>query len=193
MASTTGGSDTSILTVDTNSGSVARRKMYQVASSRPPTSTEGYPEGFVWYRDTDDAPAPDGSKVPIGGIIMWSGAINNIPFGYRLCDGGGGTPDLRGRFIVGAGPSYVVGDTGGANQVGLGVNNLPPHDHGIGLNRDYATSEYSAGSVLVTQLYFTANNVPGTFANGRSWQTGSGVAHENRPPYYALAYIMRIA
>ena len=49
-----------------------------------------------------------------GGIIMWSGAIVNIPSGYVLCNGSNGTPDLRDKFIVGSGTTYAVGGTGGS-------------------------------------------------------------------------------
>jgi hypothetical protein len=55
-------------------------------------------------------------KVPIGGIIMWSGTIETIPSNYHLCDGGEGTPDLMdwdARLPVGAGDTYAVGDVGG--------------------------------------------------------------------------------
>lgn len=51
--------------------------------------------------------------VPIGGIIMWSGTIANVPAGYKLCDGNDGTPDLRDKFIIGAGNNYAVADTVG--------------------------------------------------------------------------------
>ena len=51
--------------------------------------------------------------VPIGGIIMWSGTIANVPAGYKLCDGTSGTPDLRDKFIIGAGNNYAVADTVG--------------------------------------------------------------------------------
>jgi len=51
-------------------------------------------------------------------------------FGYALCDGTvGGVPDLRDKFIVGAGDTYNVGVTGGAASVELTINNLPPHKH----------------------------------------------------------------
>lgn len=52
--------------------------------------------------------------IPIGGIIMWSGAQNAIPQYWQLCDGTNGAPDLRDRFIVGAGNNYTVGATGGS-------------------------------------------------------------------------------
>jgi hypothetical protein len=54
---------------------------------------------------------------PIGGIIIWSGSIAAIPATWQLCNGTNGTPDLRDRFIVGAGTTYAVGATGGANTV----------------------------------------------------------------------------
>ena len=49
-----------------------------------------------------------------GGIILWSGAVIDIPTGYQLCDGTNGTPDLRGQFVIGAGGAYAVAANGGA-------------------------------------------------------------------------------
>lgn len=69
--------------------------------------------------------------VPIGGILMWSGLVANIPSGYALCDGTDGTPDLRGKFIIGAGGSYSPADTGGAATKTLEVANLPAHTHTV--------------------------------------------------------------
>ena len=71
-----------------------------------------------------------------GMIIMWSGVANHIPSGWALCDGSNKTPDLRNRFIIGAGSSYVVGQTGGATaqSVTLTTNNLPSHNHTITIN-----------------------------------------------------------
>lgn len=67
--------------------------------------------------------------VPVGGILMWSGLVANIPSGYKLCDGTNGTPDLRGKFIIGAGGSYSPSATGGAATVTLVEGNLPAHTH----------------------------------------------------------------
>ena len=69
------------------------------------------------------------SIIPAGVILMWSGSIASIPAGWALCNGSGGTPDLRDRFIVGAGSSYAVGATGGANTVTLDVSQIPSHNH----------------------------------------------------------------
>ena len=67
--------------------------------------------------------------VPVGGILMWSGIVATIPSGYALCDGSNGTPDLRGKFIIGAGGSYSPAATGGAATVTLVEANLPAHTH----------------------------------------------------------------
>jgi hypothetical protein len=54
---------------------------------------------------------------PIGGIMYWSGSSGSIPAGYAVCDGTGGTPDLRDRFVPCAGGAYAVGETGGSDTV----------------------------------------------------------------------------
>ncbi len=64
-----------------------------------------------------------------GVIVKWSGSIANIPAGWALCNGANGTPDLRNRFIVGAGGAYGVGDTGGADSVTLTAAQMPTHNH----------------------------------------------------------------
>jgi microcystin-dependent protein len=66
-----------------------------------------------------------------GIISLWSGSIASIPAGWHLCDGTAGTPNLRDKFIVGAGSAYAVGATGGAATYSLTVNQLPAHGHGV--------------------------------------------------------------
>ena len=70
--------------------------------------------------------------IPIGGVILWSGASTEIPDGWALCDGaisnGHATPDLRDRFVVGAGGEYSVSATGGQDTVTLTVAQMPAHD-----------------------------------------------------------------
>jgi hypothetical protein len=71
----------------------------------------------------------DGYVVPKGVIVMWSGPVNEIPRGWQLCDGTNGTPNLKDRFIVGAGHSYSPGNTGGEDHVTLNTNQIPAHSH----------------------------------------------------------------
>jgi microcystin-dependent protein len=177
---------------------------------------------------------------PSGGIIMWSGAVNDIPVGWALRDGSNGTPDLRDRFIVGAGGSYNVGDTGGMKEVTLTTSQLPAHKHAISSSSSGGHSHTGITSLdqiedqnvigrihAVTGKHYNAyNETVEAELEGYSWagiisinpdpintnhshtfttsydgshshditisSTGDGQAHENRPPYYALAYIMKL-
>jgi len=70
-----------------------------------------------------------GYSIPAGLIAKWSGSVLNIPAGWALCNGTNGTPDLRNRFVVGAGSTYSVGATGGADSVTLTAAQMPTHNH----------------------------------------------------------------
>jgi microcystin-dependent protein len=71
------------------------------------------------------------SIIPAGVILMWSGSVASIPSGWLLCNGASGTPDLRDRFVIGAGSTYAVGATGGATTATLIEANLPSHTHSL--------------------------------------------------------------
>jgi microcystin-dependent protein len=147
-------------------------------------------------------------KVPSGGIIMWSGAIGAIPSGWYLCDGDNGTPNLKDRFIVGAGNNYAVGATGGADSVTLDGTQIPSHTHTFsgttstdgdhshgytyyqGPYNGECCGGYTVANYPQSGTTSTAGNHNHTFS-GTTAATGGGSAHENRPPYYALAYIMK--
>ena len=94
------------------------------------------------------------TEVPGGIICMWSGQVNNIPGGWALCDGQNGTPDLRDRFILGAGRKYGVGVTGGEERHTLVVNEMPSHIHGV--------SGYTSSSGLHTHTNTLSTNKAGT-------------------------------
>ena len=124
--------------------------------------------------------------IPSGVIVMWSGAANDIPDGWVLCDGKNKTPDLRNRFIVGAGGSYNVKDTGGADSVTLTIAQMPSHSHTIN-----AKASDLAASWKDNSYFFDFSQ---HYNNPRSTTTeaaGGGQAHENRPPYFALCFIMK--
>lgn len=72
------------------------------------------------------------SSVPQGSIIPWYGSPGNIPNGFALCDGKNGTPDLRNRFIVGAGDTYKLSDIGGEDAVKLEPSQTSSHYHTFG-------------------------------------------------------------
>ena len=143
--------------------------------------------------------APNGvskSGIPSGCILMWFGSTATIPNGWHLCDGSNGTPDLRNRFIVGAGSSYSPGNTGGSDSVSLSTSQMPSHTHSGGsisftIPTVIAGDETTDGC-LYTQAapnYRTPIEGSGSISIGYS---GSGSSHENRPPYYALCFIMKL-
>ena len=123
-----------------------------------------------------------------GMIIMWNSTVASIPTGFVLCDGSNGTPDLRGRFVVGHHPTnndYDINDTGGSESVTLTVNQMPSHKHDTSVDNtklfpsNGQTSINFGGAGGYPATTFTMSN------------TGGGQSHENRPPYYALCYIMK--
>ena len=120
-----------------------------------------------------------------GMIILWSGAADAIPTGFVLCDGNNSTPNLSGRFVVGYDASnsdYDVNDTGGSESVTLTVNQIPAHTHNINLA---VRAFYQEPRNFGVGTDGSANNSEDTGS------TGGGQSHENRPPFYALCYIMK--
>lgn len=109
--------------------------------------------------------------MPTGGIIMWSGASSAIPSGWVLCDGNNSTPDLRGKFVIGAGGAYAVGATGGNASVTLSVANLPSHTH--------SASSTFTGSALAGHSHSITITDPGhnhsykTYGLGNNGLTGN--------------------
>jgi len=122
-----------------------------------------------------------GNGVPKGGVIMWSGAANQIPFGWVLCDGTNGTPDLRDKFVLGAGNTYAVAATGGEAMHTLTINEIPPHTHSV-----YISAGTSGVGVPLLTKSTSLTNTEETLP------TGGGQPHNNMPPYYALAFIMKL-
>jgi hypothetical protein len=88
--------------------------------------TVGNGKSTIVVCDGVDVSEAAGGTVPSGAIMMWSGSIASIPAGWYLCDGTNGTPNLRDRFIVGAGSTYAVNATGGSADA-----TLPSHTHGV--------------------------------------------------------------
>lgn len=156
------------------------------------------------------------ASVPAGVIVMWSGATNAIPAGWALCDGQNNTPNLQGRFVVGydGNGNYDVGDTGGSDQQTLTTSHLPAHNHtirGTDTNDNVSGGWVAAnagGSYLSPSNNFTYSQPRPKVdlaQNGASRNTdtpsrdvyitessGSGSGFDNRPAYYALAYIMKL-
>lgn len=126
------------------------------------------------------------------------------PEGWAICDGANNTPNLKGRFIIGYGAGYNVGNTGGASHVALNYKHNPSHKHGGGHNdhshnytvyynhdnnnrfgkNDKASSKFGHRYEIWQDTTNSGNHIHST--------NGSGQAHENRPPYYTLVYIIKL-
>lgn len=158
----------------------------------------------------------DGIACPVGTVVAFSGSAS-IPANWRICDGGGGTPDLRGRFILGASGAHPAGQVSDMSEtVTLSIANMPSHNHGGGttLNGDHTHNaaagdpfqpgpppgpEISSWGVEASYKQTTATSAPwgNTSVSGNHTHgipaEGSGVAFSKMPPFYALVYIMRVA
>jgi len=138
-----------------------------------------------------------------GMIILWYGNTGNIPGGWVLCDGNNSTPDLRDRFVIGAGSAdHTPGSTGGSNSITLSEANLPSHRHFVVSNdlggQNRTNSNVSANNQVrkgtgAGNLYESYNlaSTGGSASAGRSSAVGSGTAIDNKPAYHALCYIMK--
>lgn len=131
--------------------------------------------------------------MPSGGIIMWSGSIASIPTGWLLCDGSSGTPDLRTRFVIGAGSTYGVGGTGGsADSIVVSHTHAitdAGHEHTIPITGPdvFAGGPYNYNANYGLGTTDTSTETTGITIN----TTGVSGTNANLPPYYALAFIMK--
>ena len=147
-----------------------------------------------------------------GMILLWSGAQNAIPTGFVLCIGSNSTPDLRDRFVVGAGNSYAVGATGGATTATDTVNISGSDTVNVSVSGSGTTSD-EFGNFTSTNVYgyygtatqyrnlhnnygsVTTHDHPFSFSgSGSDTVSISGsdtVSIDTRSPYYALCYIMK--
>lgn len=128
-------------------------------------------------------------QMPVGGIIMWSGTESDIPSGWALCNGQNGTPDLRDRFIIGAGYTHQAGATGGNASVQLTKNELPSHSHTFSNGQAASAGSHTHGNTFYIEIAgehshsYTApakgsgGSGSGDMTSSRDATTGSSGAH----------------
>ena len=156
------------------------------------------------------------SKLNRGLVLLWAGEKNRVPNGFTICDGTKGTPDLRNYFLVGAGGNYKAAETGGKEKVQLTIPSMASHTHSgtgttsIAGNHSHRVMEYMGmpginGSWNNSHLYSLvsgqsnwwtglagqhSHSISGTVTGISS--VGKNAAHENRPLYYGIYYIMKV-
>ncbi len=183
--------------------------------STPPLSSEAIQNIAKVYADTNNTAtfnnvtitgdltvANKFNIIPRGTIVAFNSAT--APAGWAICDGTNGTPDLRGRFILGTGKvtganlnntyngfgeksyereyNFFLAETGGSNKHTLTVNEIPEHTHSSRITQwGGGDADYPTGGNWGKNLGWT----PTTKAGGSQ-------PHNNVPPYYALTYIMKL-
>lgn len=141
-----------------------------------------------------------------GMIMMWSGTIATIPSGWALCNGSNGTPDLRNRFVIGAhsddagvAKTTVTGSstTTGGSKDAIVVSHThtatvtdPGHTHGL----PFSGQAYGQPNIsgVMTQISSSSTNSATTGITVSNSTEGSSGTNANLPPYYALAFIMKL-
>jgi len=213
------GSTTSLASYTTINGNIANTNPIVLdASGRTPTDvwlTYGFFYKFVVQTSaavtigTYDniygivgVQASVGTTIPTGVISLWYGAIGSVPTGWYLCDGSNGTPDLRDKFVVGAGSTYSVNATGGsADSVVVSHTHTatstvtdPGHFHDIGASQQVpfgtggVNNPAKPGSTNSAQSSTKTTGITVATTNTSAGVSGTNA---NLPPYYALAYIMK--
>jgi len=152
------------------------------------------------------------NAVPSGAIMLWSGAADAIPAEYVLCDGTNSTPDLRNRFVVGAGDTYAVGATGGSADA-----IVVDHTH----TGTTSTKSLTGTATYISETWAAYGSATGIFSKSGGYNqygtpdspdisasgrlsinashnhtlnvdsAGVSGTNANLPPYYALCYIMK--
>jgi hypothetical protein len=233
------GSTTPLTTYTDSSGLIANTNPIILGTDGRPPSTIWLEEGFFYkfvlstasdvviqtydnlYGFIAAVPPVAPSAVPAGCILLWSGSIGSIPAGWQLCNGTNGTPDLRDKFIVGAGSTYAVDATGGsANAIVVSHTHTatsttsitdPGHAHRVladgsragspgGFVTMFDTFQNTAALVVGGATTGSATSSAGSEANTTgitaststtNSSTGSSGTNANLPPYYALCYIQK--
>ena len=213
------GSTTPLATYTDSSGLIANTNPIILGTDGRPPSTIWLEDGFFYkfvlstasdvviqtydnlYGIIGTAPSPP-TPLPAGTIVLWSGSIGSIPAGWVLCNGNNGTPDLRNRFVVGAGSTYSVDASGGSadaivvshthTATSTSVVTDPGHNHDFNIlntiangNNPYTATGSQVGTGTVT-TETTGITVATTIASA-----GTSGTNANLPPYYALCYIMK--
>ena len=203
----TGGSSSEFLKADGSIDSTSYLSSYTIPNSG--VTAGSYTNSNITVgadgRVTAAASGSAATNIPLGGIIMWYGSTGTIPSGWSLCDGttvnGYATPNLRDRFVIGAGNSYAVNATGGSttdtvNISGSDTVNISASDN-VTISGTTGTVQQTGGSAY-TSMYSQANHTHSFSGSATVNITASDTVNisgsdtvNTIPPYYALCYIMR--
>lgn len=139
------------------------------------------------------------ANLDVGSIVLYHGLISALPETWAVCDGTNGTPDLRDRFVIGAGNNYAVGNVGGVAEHD---HTIPNTGAGRGHDHSFSGSITSFGTQTRWLLYDVQTVSSWDHYHSISGTTGGSSDHShgvpdaninsNLPPFKALYYIMRV-
>ena len=168
------------------------------------------------------------ANLPVATIVAYGGS--SAPSGWQICNGGSSStsalqaivgsnvPDLRNRFIIGAGSGglYSPGDTGGSKDAVIVQHNHsvtdPTHGHSVNdpghvHTTSFDGKKYFPGGGSTSISYGGPGGYPADIFSMNSNTTGLAVnaggtgisinnqgvsgTNANLPPYYALIYIIK--
>ena len=151
------------------------------------------------YCNGDNLQIPSSESDPYWKLYQAIGTTFNVTEPIPTPSGYFALPDLSGRFIVGSGTSdkvFAFKEKGGASAVQLTVDEMPAHRHNsfgsdeIGFN-DAASYRATYDIEFVAEVDNIGDENRGNGAAIKTSSVGGGAAHQNLPPYYVLAYIIR--
>ena len=137
--------------------------------------------------------------LPVGTIQIWAGTIASIPAGWAICDGTGGTPNLLSKFVQGVTTNVTdPGTLGGADTVTLTSSQIAGHNHTItAYSHQHTTPAGTSAGGSGTRITAngsddddktTSNTTP---PSQNLIATGSNGPHDNLPPFFQIAYIIK--
>jgi len=199
---------TNVVDVTTHMTSLTLGSALPVASGGTGLTSPGTSGNVLTSNGTAWSSAAIPTPFITGMIMLWSGSIASVPSGWALCNGSNGTPDLRNRFVVGAGSTYAVDATGGSadaivvshtHTFSATTSTAGAHQHNLSrwnalggsTLASERTTDPAVGSTTTPQLTTSAGDHSHT-VSGTTASTGSSGTNANLPPYYALAYIMKL-
>lgn len=156
--------------------------------------------------------------IPSNGVLVWTGLLANIPGGYNLCDGGGGRPELRAKFLRGSAADVDPGGGGGSDShthtdiavanhndhsetsagghTHAATNSIGAHTHNTAYvsvssgAKDYSGQDYSAGNHSHTYPAQGNHTHPSLSSTGGHTHNPWST-DEGRPAYFEVAFIMK--
>lgn len=138
---------------------------------------------------------------PEGTIVVWAGTISTIPTGWALCDGLLGRPNLLDQFVRGVNTNITnPGVLGGQATVTLLATQLPSHSHSTTESPHFHQNTRGSVATAGGGVFIGSGNLTSSVSTeisslslgATTSSTGFGGAHDNIPPFFEIAYIIKL-